>query len=175
MQHSVLSLVWDLPARFADLFASIKDGVGPLKLASCFWPASQSFSPQTHPHLRHSHSAPSPCSSVYSLVCLGIFGMAFMIVEEDPAPMASEPTAVVVATVASPPPEIDGAATALYRHECANKGNYGEECPDRWSKFASHEDEAASLKAEIQNDPIIHRYTFSKDDKKCERRSCLIY
>lgn len=94
--------------------------------------------------------------------------MAYMIVDDDPAPMSPKTTAVVVGTVASPPPEVGGAATALYRHECANKGNYGAECPDRWSKFASHEDEDARLKAEIQNDPIIHRYTFSKNDKKCE-------
>lgn len=89
--------------------------------------------------------------------------------------MPIQKTAVVVGTVASAPPQIESAATALYRHECANKHNFGAECPDRWSKFASHEDEEAHLQAEIQSDPIIHRYAFRTDDKKCERRSGLMY
>lgn len=76
--------------------------------------------------------------------------------------------AVIVNGTALPlTPEEENVATALYRHDCANKGNYGEECPDRWSKFASHEDEQAHLKLAIQNDPIIHRQYFNKEDKKC--------
>lgn len=84
--------------------------------------------------------------------------MVFML-EEDFA----DETAVRV----PPPPETEEIATTLYLHECANKGNYGDECPDRWSKFYSVEDEQDHLKAEIQDDPIIHRRTFNKDDKKC--------
>lgn len=76
-------------------------------------------------------------------------------------------------TAVPPPPEAEQVATTLYRHDCANKdGRYGDKCPDRWSKFCSLEDEEAQLKAEIRNDPIIHRRAFDKDDKKCERLSC---
>lgn len=57
--------------------------------------------------------------------------------------------------------------TTLYRHDCANEDGYGDKCPARWSKFASHEDDQAHLNNSIQNDPIIHRHFFNKDDKKC--------
>jgi hypothetical protein len=71
-------------------------------------------------------------------------------------------------TTTTPLPEaVENAVTTLYRHDCANAGNYGDECPQRWSKFASHEDDQAHLKNSIQRDPIIHRHCFNKDDKKC--------
>lgn len=73
----------------------------------------------------------------------------------------------LVKTTASPPEVVENAVTTLYRHDCANAGNYGPECPARWSKFASHEDDKAHLKNAIQSDPIIHRHCFNKDDKKC--------
>ncbi|KAG8159225.1 hypothetical protein KVR01_010886 [Diaporthe batatas] len=72
----------------------------------------------------------------------------------------------LVNTMTSLPDVVENAVTALYRHDCANAGNYGPECPPRWSKFASHEDDQAHLRNAIQSDPIIHRHCFNKDDKK---------
>lgn len=68
---------------------------------------------------------------------------------------------------ASQPEAVENAVTTLYRHDCANADGYGDKCPSRWSKFASHEDDQAHLQNAIQSDPIIHRHSFNKDDKKC--------
>jgi hypothetical protein len=74
---------------------------------------------------------------------------------------------LVVETTVSLPEAAQSPVTTLYRHDCANAGNYGLECPPRWSKFASHEDDQAHLTDSIKLDPIIHRHFFNKDDKKC--------
>lgn len=76
---------------------------------------------------------------------------------------------IVNGTAPSLAPKLDDVATALYRHDCANAAGHGNKCPPRWSKFASHEDEQASLQREIRRDPIIHRHYFNRDDKTCEQ------
>lgn len=73
----------------------------------------------------------------------------------------------VVKAAASQPEAVENAVTTLYRHDCANEDGYGDKCPARWSKFASHEDDQAHLQNSIKSDPIIHRHFFNKDDKKC--------
>lgn len=69
-----------------------------------------------------------------------------------------------VENAASLPDAVDNAVTTLYRHDCSGRG---EQCPPRWSKFASHEDDQAHLQNSIQSDPIIHRHFFNRNDKKC--------
>lgn len=73
----------------------------------------------------------------------------------------------VSTAVASLPEAAENAVTTLYRHDCAKEDGYGDKCPKRWSKFASHEDDQAYLQNSIKSDPIIHRHFFNKDDKKC--------
>ncbi|KAH7268409.1 hypothetical protein MRS44_011316 [Fusarium solani] len=48
--------------------------------------------------------------------------------------------------------------TKLYKHVC--NGYRGPPCPDRWSKFPSHNEDQADLETATSTDSIIHRNTF---------------
>ncbi|RSL99891.1 hypothetical protein CEP52_009419 [Fusarium oligoseptatum] len=48
--------------------------------------------------------------------------------------------------------------TKLYKHVC--NGLRGPPCPDRWSKFPSHDEDQAALEAATSTDPIVHRHVF---------------
>lgn len=48
--------------------------------------------------------------------------------------------------------------TKLYKHVC--NGYRAPPCPDRWSKFPSHNEDQADLETATSTDSIIHRNTF---------------